>query len=233
MFLVGLTGSVGTGKSTVSQVLLSLGVPIIDADAIARDVVVPNTSAWKKLRASPDFGPVYFHEDGELNRDAVAQKVFNDPEARRQLEAIVHPEIRMEMIRRIIRLALHGHSFVILDVPLLYEKSPLLPFCHKVVVVTCSRAKQIERLKRRTRWSEEEILSRIAAQLPVEEKAKRADIVIDNNGTIDNTERQINKVYRSLQASRFHWIVRLVFLTGVLFLLLLFGGLVAFFRWIL
>ncbi|GAV08104.1 hypothetical protein RvY_17845 [Ramazzottius varieornatus] len=233
MFLVGLTGSIGTGKSTISQILLSLGVPIIDADAIARDVVLPNTKAWKRIRDSPVFGPEYFTAEGELDRNAVAKKVFADENSRIHLERIVHPEIRAEMIRKIIRHAFQGRHFVVLDVPLLFEKSPLLPFCHKVIVVTCSRQKQIERVKIRSKWTDEEIIRRTDTQMPQDEKIKRANYVIDNNGTISQTEVQVKKIYALLKASKFHWIVRGVFATGVLLLVGSIWAFVAFIRWIL
>ncbi|XP_055346262.1 dephospho-CoA kinase-like [Paramacrobiotus metropolitanus] len=232
MFLVGLTGNVGTGKSTVSQMLADLGIPIIDADKIARDVVVPNSTAWKTIRSNPLFGSRFFTADGELDRAAMAAEVFSNEKSRRVLERITHPEIRMEMIRQIVRYAISGYPFVILDVPLLFERSPLLRLCHKVVVVTCSQDKQFERLRKRNQWSEEEMRQRLAAQMPQEKKVRFADHVINNSHSLQETNKQVMKLHSALMKSKFHWVVRGVFLTGVILLCVALYLVLVIIRWI-
>ncbi|CAL1277714.1 unnamed protein product [Larinioides sclopetarius] len=137
MFLVGLTGGIASGKSSVSALLRNMGIEIIDADIIAREVVEPGKRAWRKIRE--EFGDSVFHSDGTLNRSALGQVVFSQQEKRKVLNSITHPEVFKSMFFKAAKLFFSGHQFAVLDVPLLYESGNLCKYVHKTVVVTCSR----------------------------------------------------------------------------------------------
>jgi len=175
--LVGLTGGIATGKSTFAAALRALGVPVMDADQLAREVVAPGTPA---LQAIVDaFGPGVRAPDGSLDRKALGAMVFADPAARQRLEAITHPAIRRAMEAETARLAAAGHDLAFYDVPLLYEVG-LDRAMALVVVVDAPREAQLRRLAARDGLGRTQGEARLAAQLPVAEKAARADVVVDN-----------------------------------------------------
>ncbi|GIY93879.1 dephospho-CoA kinase domain-containing protein [Caerostris extrusa] len=214
MFLVGLTGGIASGKSSVSTLLRNMGIEIIDADIIAREVVEPGKKAWRKIRE--EFGEAVFHPDGTLNRPALGQVVFSQPEKRRILNSITHPEVFKSMFFRAAKLFLCGHQFAVVDVPLLYESGKLYKYVHKTVVVVCEPAQQLERLMARDKVSESEALARINAQMPLAEKAKMADFVISNTGDRECTKEQVEALLTQLRALKTHWKYRFIFLGSIL-----------------
>jgi dephospho-CoA kinase len=174
--LIGLTGGIATGKSTFAAALRALGCPVIDADRLARQVVEPGTPALAAVAAT---FPGVVGPDGRLDRKALAARVFGDEEARRRLEAITHPAIRAAMLAETARLEATGHDLVFYDTPLLFEVG-LDRAMALVVVVWAPREAQLRRLATRDGLSAAEAEARLRAQLPVDEKAARADVVIDN-----------------------------------------------------
>jgi dephospho-CoA kinase len=175
--VVGLTGGIASGKSTLAAEVRALGVPVVDADAVARQVVAPGTPALAEVAAT--FGPEVLGEGGALDRARLAALVFRDPEARRRLEAITHPAVRAATTAELARLAAEGHALALYDVPLLYEVG-LQATLDAVIVVWVPREVQFERLRARDGLAPEEAEARLAAQLPLDEKAERADVVVDN-----------------------------------------------------
>jgi dephospho-CoA kinase len=198
MLKIALTGGAGTGKSTVARMFAELGAPVLDADQVARAVVAPGQPAWEALRRT--FGPEFFQPDGALNRAAMSGLVFRDPEARRRLDEIVHPEVRREMQRRLQELESQGASLVIVEVPLLFECG-LAGEYDGVIVVDAGPQEQMARLTVRDRRQEAEIAGILQAQWKIEEKRQRADYVIDNRGDLSATRSQVENIWRKLKKS--------------------------------
>ncbi|MCL6622172.1 MAG: dephospho-CoA kinase [Syntrophobacterales bacterium] len=196
MLKIALTGGAGTGKSTVARMFADLGAVVLSADEIAREVVRPHTPVWEALRR--EFGPDFFHEDGTLNRVKLGRLVFAEPEALGRLNAIVHPAITRELERRLRELALQGTPLVIVEVPLLFETGREGEY-DAVIVVDAPLPEQRARLKARDDRGEEEISGLLAAQMPLAEKRRRADYVVDNSGTLDRTRRQVENLWHLLQ----------------------------------
>lgn len=192
----GLTGGIGSGKSTVAEIFRRAGVPIVDADALARRVVTAGSPGLAALVGL--FGQEILLESGELDRRALAQRVFASDAERELLNGIVHPLVRREAEREFARLAAEGHEVVGYDVPLLFETGQEENF-RPVVVVSVPVPAQLARVVRRDGLSDEEAEARIEAQLPLSEKAERADFVIDNSGTLDETERSTLGVLAALR----------------------------------
>jgi dephospho-CoA kinase len=177
--VIGLTGGIGSGKSTLAAALRALGAPVVDADAVARQVVAPGTPALAEIAAA--FGAGVLRPDGALDRARLGAIVFRDPEVRRRLEAITHPAVRAATASELARLAAEGHPLALYDVPLLYEVG-LDGTVDAVIVVWVPRAVQLARLRERDGLGVEEAEARLAAQMPLDEKAARADVVVDNDG---------------------------------------------------
>lgn len=193
---IGLTGGIATGKSTVSRMLVERGAALVDADQIAREIVEPGQPALQAI--VEHFGPGVLREDGTLNRKKLGEIVFNDPAERKVLEAITHPVIRARMRERMAALeAERPDRLVVVDVPLLFE-SGLESYFERVVVVYVPREVQRQRLMARDKLSEAEAERRLAAQMDIEEKRRRADFVIDNSGTLEDTRRQVDALMRML-----------------------------------
>jgi len=209
MFLVGLTGGVATGKSTVSTMLRELGVPVIDADAMAKRIVEPGRTAWKAIRA--EFGEAVFHDNGDLNRAALRTIIFEDEEQRQKLNRITHPEIYKEMFWEAVKCAASGHQYVVLDLPLLFEAGVMVSYMHKIIVVTCEEDLQLQRLMEQRHLTERDSKLMIGAQMPLDKKAEMAQFVIENSGSFGDTSEQVTKIHSSLSKSKFHWKVRLIF----------------------
>jgi dephospho-CoA kinase len=174
--LIGLTGGIATGKSTFAAALRAVGCPVIDADQLARQVVEPGTPALAAIAAA---FPGVVGADGQLDRKALGSLVFGDEGARRRLEAITHPAIRAAMRAETARLAAAGHDLAFYDAPLLFEAG-LDQAMELVVVVWAPREAQLRRLAARDGLAPAQAEARLRAQLPVEEKAARADVVVDN-----------------------------------------------------
>lgn len=196
--LVGLTGSIATGKSTVSRMFAHLGARIIDADLLAREVVMPGQLAHARI--VEEFGPQVVQEDGSLDRKALGAVVFADPARRRRLEEITHPAIgaRQERILSVLdEEAFEG--VVIWDAALLFEGGGVAKM-DRVVVVYADPETERRRLMERDGLSDADARARIGSQMPVADKAKLANHVIDNSGTREETERQVRAVYGALLA---------------------------------
>jgi dephospho-CoA kinase len=191
--IIGLTGGISSGKSTVSSMFTSLNIPVIDADEISREVVEPGEDAYEEIRRV--FGEVILNEDRTLDRKRLGAIVFADEEKRKQLNAIVHPAVRKEMLLRRDAYVDQGEECVILDIPLLFE-GDLTSFVDKIIVVSVDEDVQLARLMARDRSTEEEAKQRIHSQIPIQEKAKRADAVIDNNGTKDHSYCQLKDLLK-------------------------------------
>jgi dephospho-CoA kinase len=186
--IIGLTGSIASGKSTVSNMLKEKGYPIVDADKIARQVVEPGTPVIKEI--AEHFGDEVLNEDGSLNREKLGKRIFKSEEERKKLNSIIHPAIRNEMIRQKEQWISKGAGTVILDIPLLFE-SKLQSFVEKIIVVSVTPEIQKQRLIARNELNEQEAADRINSQLLMVEKEAGADAVIDNNGTIEETKMQV------------------------------------------
>ena len=196
--LVGLTGGIATGKSTVSEILRQLGCEIIDADRLARDVVEPEQPAWKQIVA--EFGRGVVTAEGALDRKRLGAIVFADPERRKRLEAITHPAIRARFQARLDELAAQGFAgIVVFDAPVMIESGNYKNMDRLVVVVT-DDATQAGRLQERDGTDEAEGRRKIASQMPLAEKAKLADYVIDNSGAPEATAAEVRRVFAALMA---------------------------------
>jgi dephospho-CoA kinase len=193
---VALTGGIATGKSYVRRRLDAAGVPTIDADQLARDVVAPGTPGLEAVRAR--FGGGVIAVDGSLDRAALAAVIFGDAEARRALETIVHPAVRARTNDWLAAREREGATLAVADIPLLYETGRDQAF-DEVIVVACAPATQLERLMSRDGLSEADARRRLAAQLPIEEKAARGTYVIRTDGTFANTDAQTSAVLSRLR----------------------------------
>lgn len=191
---IGLTGGIASGKSTVSAYLVAMGAVLIDADQIAREVVLPGSPALSKIQQI--FGDEVITAEGLLNRKKLGELVFADESSRKQLEGILHPEIRTIMMQRM-RLFEdeNPRRLVVVDVPLLYE-SNLASMFEMVLLVYVPREIQLERLEQRDGLSRGQAEERLAAQMPIDQKAQLADLVIDNSGTPEETEAQVQQFWR-------------------------------------
>ncbi|MCS7088559.1 MAG: dephospho-CoA kinase [Thermoflexales bacterium] len=190
--VIGLTGNIATGKSTVAAMLQELGATVINADQIAREVVVPGTPAFAAIVQR--FGPSVVQPDGFLDRRALGRIVFADQSRLRELESIVHPPVRA-MIRERLASAPHN-SIVVLEVIRLFE-SGLDALCDAVWVTHCSEEQQRARLIRERGFSADEAEQRIRIQSSPSEKIARADVVIDTGGSLEETRRQVEHAWRS------------------------------------
>ena len=195
MILVGLTGGIGSGKSTVSTALVARGAVLIDADAVTREVQRPGSPVLDKMAAR--FGDDILLPDGSLDRGAVAARVFGDADALKDLNAIVHPAVGAEMNRRMRELA-DTDSIVVLDIPLLAENPR--EGLSGVVVVDAPEEVQVERLVRWRGFDEADARARIARQASREDRLAKADFVVDNSGSFDELEPQIVELWTWLQS---------------------------------
>lgn len=195
MILVGLTGGIGSGKSTVSTMLAALGAEIIDADAITREVQRPGSAVVAAI--ADRFGDELLDEGGGLRRADLAEIVFNEPNALRDLNAIVHPAVGAEISRRVTELA-SSDKVVVLDIPLLSEKTRVN--LQGTIVVDVPVDVQVERLVRHRGFTEADARARIAHQAGREDRLNDADFVIDNSGPIEDLYEQVANLWQSLIA---------------------------------
>lgn len=196
MLLVGLTGGIGSGKTTVARMLEARGAIVFDADLLARDAVEPGTPGYRQVVER--FGPNVLAPEGGIDRGALAALVFADPAARRDLEAILHPEIR-RLFAESTEAYRETDAVVVFSAPLLVETGMHTAF-EVLVVVSAPVEMQVRRLMRDRGMSESAVRDRIAAQLPLEEKAEAADILIDNDGTLEELEGQVDRLWTELRA---------------------------------
>jgi dephospho-CoA kinase len=191
MRVLGLTGGIGSGKSIVAQMFARLGAVVIDADQLAREVVEPGQPALQEIAAT--FGRDVLLPDGRLDRPKLAGIIFADAVERAKLDAITHPRIRTR-IDELIKARRSGPGVLIVDIPLLYENKRTSSV-EKVIVVWVDPPTQLRRIRQRDGLSAEAARQRIAAQMPIEAKRARADHVIDNSGTKEDTRRQVEAIY--------------------------------------
>ncbi|AIY05084.1 dephospho-CoA kinase [Planococcus sp. PAMC 21323] len=196
--IIGLTGSIASGKSTVSEMLKNEGYPIIDADLVARLVVEPGTETLEQIRQA--FGSEVISVDGTMNRAKVGEIIFNDPVSRKTLNDIIHPAIRQEMLKQRYELLEQGFKTIIMDIPLLFE-SRLQYLVDKILVVSVTEENQLKRLVERNGFTEKEARARINSQLPMSVKEDGADAVIYNNGSLEETSQQLMRILVSWQAA--------------------------------
>jgi dephospho-CoA kinase len=199
MRVLGLTGGVASGKSTVAVMLQELGAVVIDADVLSRQAVAPGAPALAEIAAR--YGPGVLHADGTLNRQALGRLVFSDAAERRALEHIVHPRVFAAMAEALAAERRKGTAVTVLDIPLLFETRTGLQFCDCTAVVWVPPEIQLARLQARNRLSRAEALQRIAAQMPLAEKAKLADWVIDNSGSLTATKEQVVVLWKHLSGA--------------------------------
>ena len=198
MLLIGLTGGIATGKTTVSEMFVKLGAHLIDADVIARDIVKPNQAAWEEIVEV--FGGSVLDDKKEIIREKLAAEIFDAPEKCKQLEAITHPRIIEEENRRVNELRKNNKSgIIILDAALLIEAGHHNRV-DKLIVVYLNKDTQIKRLRKRDSLSFEDAEKRVNSQMPLDEKVKLADYVIDNNKSIYEVEKQVSEIYKKLIA---------------------------------
>ncbi|CAJ0579021.1 unnamed protein product, partial [Mesorhabditis spiculigera] len=214
-----LTGGIASGKSMVTQTFRERGIPVIDADQIARDVVEPGTATYQKLRA--EFGSQYFDDEnnGKLKRKELGDLIFNNTDKRRRLNAITHGAIRWEIFKLFFSALFRGENTVLLDIPLLFEAGiykywPL----STVMVVYCTREQQITRLMARDGYTEEEAVARVNSQMSIEEKKAKADIVVENRFSKEELIHTASLRVDDFEASWAPFKARLGLLVGAVFL---------------
>ncbi len=199
MFLVGLTGGLGSGKSTVSNMLIARGARVVDADAASRELTEKGQPGYELLLT--ELGPDILRDDGELDREELARRVFADTKKREWLNGLLHPLIMQRMADQLGRYAeeLGENGFAVVDVPLLVETG-LEKLFRCVIVVLTDPKEQVARVMRDRGMSEEEAWARIRAQATNEQRQAVADFVIENTGTLDELEKRVEEVWQAVQA---------------------------------
>ncbi len=190
MYRIGLTGGVGSGKSTVSSYMKEFGIPVIDGDCLAMEAVAPGSITMKEIQKV--FGDEIFNKDGSLNRLKTADIIFKDEEKRKALNGIIHPYIWRRTQAEVIAAQNNGHSVVVLDMPLLLEINWQLRV-EAVWVVQVPLEVQIERVMARNGFTREQVLDRIHKQMPTEYKLNYADVIIDNSRSPEDMKRQVRE----------------------------------------
>lgn len=200
MYRIGLTGGVGSGKSTVSSYMHELGIPVIDGDKLAREAVIPGSRAMAEMRKA--FGPHIFLPDGSLNRLKMGEIVFNDEEKRQKLNSIIHPFIWHRTREELIRAQEEGFPVVVLDMPLLLEISWQLRV-EEVWLVEVPLEVQIARVISRDGFTREQVMERIGKQMPTTNKINYADVIIDNSRSVEDTRRQVREALKHVPGFQF------------------------------
>jgi dephospho-CoA kinase len=197
MLVVGLTGGVASGKTTVSEIWREEGAYIIDADQIARELVQPHTPAWNELKKV--FGEEIFEKDGTLHRKKLGALVFSNPQKKNILNQILHPRIKKEMERRLKEIGQRDpEAIVVIDAALLIETGDYREM-DKVIITTSTKRQQIERLRKRNGINPEEARRILSSQMTFEEKLKVADFVIRNEGSLEEIRRMAKKIFQELK----------------------------------
>jgi len=198
MKVIGLTGGISSGKSTVSQFLAELGAVIIDADKVGHEVFKPDSEAWREVVAA--FGRQIITANGAIDREKLGEIVFSNSEARARLNQIMHPRIYDTVKTRLEEYRRQGAGIVVLEAPLLLEAG-WTSLVDEVWVTTASEATVLKRLRERTGLSEKESLARIHSQLPAEERVKHADVVINADCSLEELEAKVKELWQELQAN--------------------------------
>ncbi|KAF7113026.1 hypothetical protein RHSIM_RhsimUnG0168700 [Rhododendron simsii] len=191
MRIVGLTGGIASGKSTVSNLFKLHGIPVVDADLVARDVLKIGTGGWKKVVAA--FGEDILLDNGEVDRAKLGHVVFSDPDKRQLLNRLLAPYISSGIFWEILKLWMKGYKIIVLDIPLLFE-AKMDKWTKRIIVVWVDPETQLQRLMERDRTSVEEAKNRIQAQMPLNLKKTKADIVIDNTGSREELNEHFQRV---------------------------------------
>ena len=189
--VIGLTGGIASGKSTISAMFTDMGITVIDADIEARLAVEPGEKAYNDIVSH--FGDEILEEDRTINRPKLGEIIFNNEEKRMRLNSIVHPAVRERMAQKREKAEDADEKAVVLDIPLLFE-SKLTGLVEKIIVVYVDEQTQLERLMKRNGFSEEEASSRIRSQMPLKDKVGLADAVIDNSGSIEESKQQLMNI---------------------------------------
>jgi dephospho-CoA kinase len=190
---IGLTGGIASGKSSVARMLLAMDIPVIDADVEARKAVEKGEKAY--LQIIEAFGSEILTTTGDIDRGKLGSIIFHNEDKRLQLNAIVHPAVRERMNNEKVRYLTQGSKVVVLDIPLLFE-SKLTHMVEKIILVYVELEVQLKRLMARNQLTESEAMARIQSQLPLIEKVKLADAIIDNNGIIDDSKGQLIQILK-------------------------------------
>jgi dephospho-CoA kinase len=191
MVVIGITGGLGTGKTTVARIFHDLGAKVLDADKLAHQVIAPKEAGFQKIVRA--FGPGVVRR-GRIDRRRLASIVFSDPRALRRLERIIHPQVIRHIRDEIAFFKKAAVKCVVADVPLLFE-SGLAKEMDVVLVVRATQKQQVQRTMRRLAISREDIFKRILRQMPLSQKVQLADIVVDNRGSLQHTREQVEKVW--------------------------------------
>ena len=199
MLLVGLTGNIASGKSTVSRMLAERGATVVDSDVLARQAVEVGTAGYDRIAAR--WGDAVLAPDRQLDRAALRRIVFSDPAELAELNAIVHPEVERMRARLIREAEVRGDAVVVCDIPLLFERHLAEQF-DRIVLVDAPRELRLDRLVRDRGLDRSEATDMIAAQIAAEQKRALADVVIDNDGTLEALERQVDDLWMALQADK-------------------------------
>jgi len=194
--LIGLTGGIGSGKTAVSDLLAKLGAGIVDTDLIAHQITAPHGAAIALIEKQ--FGSDFISADGALNRDKMRSLVFSKPEARKSLEAITHPLIRQETNKQALRISKEGAPYLVFVVPLLLESGSWSSLIDLLVVVDCPKETQIQRVMQRSNLPREELERILAAQASREERLKHADVVIENQGSLQDLEVEVQNLHQKI-----------------------------------
>lgn len=197
--VIGLTGGIASGKSTISNIFKEVGWPVIDADQTARQVVMPGSLGLAQIVSR--FGSQVLQPDGTLDRAALGSMVFDDPQNLSDLDQIEHPLIMAAIDKQLAGFKKQGLPVVVLDVPLLFETG-MDQECDLTVLAVVDRKTQLERLMKRDHCSKAAALKRINAQMPLEEKMRRADVTIDNNGSLAQTRLQVAKLVKRVSQQK-------------------------------
>ena len=202
MIVIGVTGGVGTGKSTVAGIFRRLGAGVIDADRVVHRLMQPGGPVWKKIQSQ--FGPEVFDRRGRVDRTKLGRVVFKSPKRLKALNRIVHPAVRRGILAELRALRrLRPRGVAVLDIPLLIESGRAYR-TDALVVVTAPQSAAARRLKRRSGWSSREMKRRAGFQMPLKEKVKRADFVVMNGGDLASTRRQAVRVFEKIIGEGVH-----------------------------
>ncbi|MGG3560395.1 dephospho-CoA kinase [Neobacillus rhizosphaerae] len=193
--VIGLTGGIASGKSTVSTMFKEMNIPVVDADVEARLAVMKGEVAYFQIIDT--FGKDILLEDGEIDRQKLGSIIFHQEEKRKLLNEIVHPEVRKRMIGQVEKASQTGEEVIVLDIPLLFE-SKLTYMVEKTILVYVNYDTQLERLMKRNSLSIDDAKARIQSQMPLNEKMRLADAVINNNGSVEETKKQLINVLTQL-----------------------------------
>jgi len=196
MRIIGLTGGIGAGKSTVAGFFREEGIPVVDADRISREILEPGRETFRRIIRR--FGSDLLLPDGRIDRKLLGERVFSDPAARADLEAITHPGIRDGIGKALRVLEEEGHDVAIVEAALIHEIGRGDLF-QEVICVRCEPSRQIERIMARDGISRKQALARISAQMDPEEKVRASDTLIDNSGDLESTRRQVESLARTLR----------------------------------